>query len=121
MKIRVINIIINLYAHAQIVRRLSRGVALQLLILVRWISMKGDTVCTTIANHGLTPTMCSFEVDDSRSRGTDDFPRTSQRRTCTHKTRLRVAETVGLGTVIVIVWGLLLLPVIFYHLPDVRM
>ena len=29
------------------------------------------------------------------------------------------AETVGLTVVIIIVWGLLLLPVIFYHLPDV--
>lgn len=30
------------------------------------------------------------------------------------------AEIVGLAVVIVIVWGLLLLPVIFYHLPNVR-
>ena len=89
--------------------------------------MEGDRVCTTFANPGLTPTRHSFEVDDSRSCGADDPPRTSQWRaclgtcTCSRKTRLRVAETVGLGTVIVIVWGLLLLPVIFYHLSNVRL
>lgn len=84
--------------------------------------MEGGGVCTTIANPGLTPTKYSFEVDESRSYGADDSPRASQRAccTCTRKTRLRVAESVGLGTVIVIVWCLLLLPVIFYHLPNVR-
>ena len=44
-----------------------------------------------------------------------DEPRDRQRTT---KKGLR-AETVGLTVVIIIVWGLLLLPVIFYHLRDV--
>ena len=35
--------------------------------------------------------------------------------------QLHVAEIVGLAIVIAIVWGLLLLPVIFYHLPDVSL
>ena len=82
--------------------------------------MEDGGASTTIANHGLTPTMDKFEVDEPRSRGKlcADAQRTC---TCTHKTRLRVAENVGLATVIVIVWSLLLLPVIFYHLPNVRM
>ena len=77
---------------------------------------------TTIANHGFTHTMDKLEVDEPRSRGKESAD-AQRRRTCTcaHKTRVRVAENVGLAIVIVIVWSLLLLPVIFYHLPNVRM
>ena len=79
--------------------------------------MESGGVGTRMANHGSTPTVHIFEVDENHSRGAAD---SHVQCACTHDlTRLRVAEIVGLATVIVIVWGLLLLPVIFYHLPSV--
>ena len=70
------------------------------------MSMEDGEVGITTANRGPTPTVRKFKIEENRFRA--------------GATRLRVAEIVGLATVIVIVWGLLLLPVIFYHLPDVR-
>ena len=76
-------------------------------------------VGTIIANHGSPPTVYNFEVDENHFLHSRAAADSHDQCACTHKTRLRVAEIVGLAAVIVIVWGLLLLPVIFYHLPSV--
>ena len=68
--------------------------------------MEDGEVGFTTANCGPTPTVRKFEIEKNRFRA--------------GATRSRVAEIVRLTIVIVIVWSLLLLPVIFYHLPDVR-
>ena len=68
--------------------------------------MEDCEIGITTANRGPTPTVRKFEIEENHFRA--------------GAKRLRVVEIVGLATVIVIVWGLLLLPVIFYHLPDVR-
>ena len=71
---------------------------------------------TIIANPGSVASSSSFERDmpcsSTVSRGAEDIERG-------YKVCLRI-QIVGLSAVIVIVWTLLLLPVIFYHLPDVR-
>lgn len=71
---------------------------------------------TIIANHGTVAT-ANFELDEPRSRSDDNHGVCA----CTCKIKMLLcAEFVGLAAVIAIVWGLLLLPVIFYHLPNVR-
>ena len=76
---------------------------------------------TIILNPEAPQERANFDgIDESRdrqriastvSRGAEDVE-------ITYKKWLR-AEIVGLAVVIIVVWGLLLLPVIFYHLPDV--
>ena len=62
----------------------------------------------------------SFDRDERpllRTRTASNVSRGAEEIERRYKMCLR-AETVGLAVVIVVVWGLLLLPVVFYHLPD---
>ena len=75
---------------------------------------------TIIANPG-SERKSSFDRDEPliRIRTASTVSRSAEETERRYKMWLR-AETVGLAVVIVIVWGLLLLPVIFYHLPDIN-
>ena len=76
----------------------------------------GRKTVTIIANPGSE----SLDRDELliRTRTASTVSRGAEEIERRYKMWLR-AETVGLAIVIVIVWGLLLLPVIFYHLPDI--
>ena len=76
----------------------------------------GKTV-TIIAAPGSESTS-SFDRDVPRIRTASTVSRGAEEIERRYKMWLR-AETVGLSVVIVVVWGLLLLPVIFYYLPNV--
>lgn len=81
----------------------------------------GDRKTVTIILNPEAQERANFDgIDEPRdrqrtastvSRGAEDVE-------ITYKKWLR-AEIVGLAVVIIVVWCLLLLPVIFYHLPDV--
>lgn len=76
----------------------------------------GKTV-TIIANPGSESTSSSrVDCDVPRMRTASTVSRGAEEIERRYKMWLR-AEIVGLATVIITVWGLLLLPVIFYHLP----
>ena len=76
----------------------------------------GKTV-TIIANPGSERTS-SFDRDVPRVRTASTVSRGAEEIERRYKKWLH-AETVGLSVVIIVVWGLLLFPVIFYHLPNV--
>ena len=83
-------------------------------------SSSGKTV--TIAINPGTQERANFDgIDEPRGRlrTASTVSRSAGDVEITYKKWLRV-EIVGLAVVIIIVWGLLLLPVIFYHLPDVN-
>ena len=75
----------------------------------------GKTV-TIIADPGSERTS-SFDRDMPRIRTASTVSRGAEEIERKYKIWLR-AEIVGLVAVIIVVWGLLLLPVIFYHLPQ---
>ena len=74
---------------------------------------------TIIANPGSVASSSRFEHDKPCSRTTSTVSRGAVDVERGYKVCLRI-QIVGLSAVIVIVWTLLLLPVIFYHLPEVR-
>ena len=80
-------------------------------------SGKTDTI---IANpRSVASSSSRFERDIPRCRTTRTVSRGAEDVERAYKRRLRV-QIVGLSAVIIIVWSLLLLPVIFYHLPKIR-
>ena len=84
-------------------------------------SIGGKTV-TIILNPGVQERANFDGIDEprDRQRTASIVSRGAENVEITYKKWLR-AEIVGLAVVIIIVWGLLLLPVIFYHLPDVSL
>ena len=80
----------------------------------------GRKTITILANPG-SERKSSFDREEPlniRSRTAITVGRGAEEIERRYKVWLR-AETVGLAVVIIIVWDLLLLPVVFYHLPDV--
>ena len=80
----------------------------------------GSKNVTIIANPG-SEGKSSFDCEEPlniRNRTASTVGRGAEEIERRYKVWLR-AETVGLAVVIIVVWGLLLLPVVFYHLPDV--
>ena len=78
----------------------------------------GRKFVTIITNPGPERSF-SFDRDEPRMRTASTVSRGAEEIERRYKKWLR-AEIVGLAVLIIIVWGLLLLPIIFYHLPNVQ-
>ena len=77
----------------------------------------GHRTVTIIANPA-PKRSSSFDRDEPRIRTASTVSRGAEEIERRYKKWLR-AEVVGLAVLIIIVWGLLLLPIVFYYLPNV--